>query len=92
MAAVRQLGVDAVLDGDEPEQLEPGCFILQESTRLRVREGVAAPEAQGFPQHRHRVNPIIRLLCLRDEIGESVDIDGVTGQRHAVAGCNEIDQ
>ena len=92
MAAVGELGVDAVFDGNEPEQLEARRFILQEAARLRGREGVTAPEAQGSPQHGHRVDPIIGLLCLRDEIGESVDIDGVTGQRHAVAGCNELDQ
>ena len=92
MAPVGELGVNAVLDGNEPEQFEAGCLILQESARLGVRQRVPAPKTQGFPQHRHRVDPVVGLLRLHDEIGEPVDVDGVTRQRHAVPGGHEFDQ
>ena len=62
MTPIVELGGDAVLDGDEPQLLEPRRFLLQEPTLLDVGQRRASPQAERLAQQGHRVDPVSTAL------------------------------
>ena len=90
MAPIIELGGDAVLDGDQPQLLEPRRFVLQEPTLLDVRQRRASPQAQRLAQEGHRVDPVRTALRPSDEPSEPGDVERLRRQRHAIAGRHEL--
>ena len=53
VASQRELGPDALLDGGQPERLEPGDLGRQRDHTGQVAKGGSAPLREGLAQHRH---------------------------------------
>ena len=78
MAAERELGVDPLLDGGEPELLEPLRLDAREPLELEIRERSSVPERLGGPQRprrRGRVTGRERLAALGDQPLEVLQIE-----------------
>ena len=90
MLAERELGVDPVLDGLEPERLEPAHLQPGERLELQIGQGPAAPQRLGFPQQprgpgriavRERLPPGGYLLLEHVQVQLAVrDLQQVTGR------------
>jgi len=80
MAAERELGVDPLLDGHEPQLVEPGDLILRKRLVCEVDQRRPAPKHERVAQARERLlGPTggARPLAFGDRTLEAIDVDRV---------------
>ena len=74
VAPDREVGVDAGLDGGEPQPVQAGDVRLGERLVGEVGQRLAAPQRQGVAQHLGRVAGVGGPRCLQ-EIAEARDVE-----------------